>query len=205
MGNIYLTIGRVIVWAFIFGVACLVYGYVHKGVIFRKPEAQFSPFPCPYCGEKILQSNSNDPGDCFCPACRRTVIHGRRETKKEMTWISREESDSAAVRKYLNRDELYERIVSVMREPDAVRCTVSVKGDMVNLSLETGKTDPAHPGETEAGSVDLAPIPLDYRIETEAGREVFYRALIAYVQRNYYEKWSAQINTDHLYVEIARN
>ena len=193
-----MTIARIAVWAFIFGIACLTYTGIRKRAIFKKPEAQFAPFPCPYCGTKIFFDDMAH-GKYRCFGCERTVIHGRDATAEENAQARKEEAECAAVRLYLRDETVLKRIMDNLRGHDfysAKFWAATMNQDRVETTIykRIVNPDPVKPAESE--TIVLEPVLLGFRMETKAGRMVFYRALFDYIQSNYAEVYEPYVSSD---------
>ena len=203
MGHALLILGRILVWVFIFGIACLTYYLVSKKPKFKNPQTETASFPCPCCNESITTSYRKEKGRYICPACQRTVVFGMEPTEEDKAQMRREEMDCAAVERYLNNRELFERVISAIHYPNASVVSIAAGEDRVDVSVVTRGAGPNDPAGAKADTIQFNPVPLGYRIETNAGRVVFHRALIEYVQRYYYESWTAQFAEDRLHVKLC--
>ena len=142
------------------------------------------PFPCPYC-EATIYYDKIAKGRYSCFECRRTVIHGRDATAEEFEQSRKEEADCAAVRTYLKNSDVFVRIMNRVRIPNLFIGRFSAYGDKVKVYGCTRTADPYNPLDAKMEDFELDPVPLGFRIETEAGEAVFHNALFDYIQNNY--------------------
>ncbi len=162
------------------------------------------PFLCPYCGTKIFYEEISN-GHYYCYECWRSIIHGRVATAEERAEIQKEEADRAAVESYLRNSDVFHRLVESVRYPDLFigEFYVSMgKAAEVEVTIYTRKVNPFDTEDVKIEKIERDPVPLGFRIETKAGRAVFYHALLHYLQSNYSYVYESYLNSSRDIVSV---
>ena len=199
-----MVFARIVFWVLLLAGALFLYKKLRQLPRFRSPEEQNSSFPCPYCGEKITPSDRKEGEYYRCWECQRTVIRWRKPTKEESARILEEQEDCAAVARNLNSGELFERVISPIHYPNALVIHISAWEDRVDLEVVTRTVNPYNPLDDKMETIPLDPGPLPYRIQTNAGRVAFHRAVIDYVRRYYSDSWNPAFASDRLHIGLGR-
>ena len=209
MGRFLLFLGRIAVWSFCIGIGVITYYYINKK---HPPKKEFVPFPCPYCGERISISDDKGNGRYECFECGRLIVLSKKVNKEEKAQMDKERQDISDVAESLEISNICQRIVDrVDGYPNLFHVRVSVSygegPDLPTASIDvsTRLVDPYDLSKEKRETKELPPEPVEFYIKTKAGRIVFYRALVKYIQENYSYKYRVSIGSSRECVMFTVN